>query len=82
MPGTPKSPPPKITLNIMNIAEIPTELPKILGPIMFPSICCKISMKIENQRALMGLMTSKISMQGIAPRNGPKNGIILVLLYF
>lgn len=70
--GTPNSPPPTSTAKITQKALMPMESPKILGPKILPSNCCKSNRKMPNQMALMG-DTKKIKIKlGIAPMNGPK----------
>ena len=64
--------------NMTHRAGRPTESPRMRGPRMLPSICCRIRMKIPNSTALYGLMISRMKMHGIAPRNGPNTGIIFV----
>ena len=64
--------------NIQN-ADIPIESPNILGPIILPSICCITSIKTKNINAFTGETNNIIIADGIAPKNGPKNGIIFVI---
>ena len=54
------------------------ELPSILGPIKFPSICCIINIININHIALIGETNNIIITEGMAPINGPKKGIIFV----
>ena len=63
--------------NIQN-ADIPMESPNIFGPIIFPSICCIINTNNKNINALLGETNNIIINDGMAPINGPKNGIIFV----
>ena len=55
------------------------ESPNILGPIILPSICCITNIIPINHNALIGDTHNIIIADGIAPKNGPKNGIILVI---
>ena len=56
----------------------PVELPNIIGPSTFPSNCCKITTITTKYRALIGSINKIRNALGIAPINGPKNGITLV----
>ena len=58
--------------------ETPVVLPRIFGPMMFPSICWRIIIKMTNQRHLIGDSIKIKIADGMAPINGPKNGMILV----
>ena len=58
--------------------ESPVESPRIFGPIMLPSTCCKISIKISRYRPCIGSVIVTIITQGTAPISGPKNGITFV----
>ena len=78
IPMKPKIPPNKRRAKVTQNSEIPVVVPKILGPIMFPSICCNIIIKITNHRHCMGSMSKMKNAQGIAPIKGPKKGIIFV----
>ena len=64
--------------NNIQKADMPMESPSILGPIIFPSICCIINTKIKNTKAFVGDTNKIIINDGMAPINGPKNGIMLV----
>ena len=55
------------------------ESPNILGPIILPSICCITNMIPINHNAFIGDTHNIIIADGIAPKKGPKNGIILVI---
>ena len=78
MPTKPKSPPLTMMANITQKLASLVVLPRILGPIMFPSICCSTSIIITNFNAATGSMISRIIPDGMAPIKGPKNGMILV----
>ena len=53
-------------------------LPSIFGPMILPSICCRISTIITNLSADTGSIMSRITADGTAPINGPKKGMMLV----
>ena len=78
MPTKPHRPPNSRMANSTQKLDRPVELPRILGPMMLPSSCCKIRMKSTNQRALMGFWIRMSRVAGTAPMNGPKNGMTLV----
>ena len=59
--------------------ETPVVLPRIFGPITLPSSCCNTKIKIMKYRQCIGFSKSNSRPHGIAPINGPKNGIILVI---
>ena len=46
MPKIPQIPPKNVMENITQKLDNPVELPKIFGPIIFPSTCCRIMTKI------------------------------------
>ena len=56
----------------------PVLLPKILGPKIFPSNCCKTKINNKNQIHFEGSTNKIINADGTAPINGPKYGIIFV----
>lgn len=58
--------------NKIQNGDIPIESPNILGPIIFPSICCIIKIIIKNHKAFIGDTKSIIIVDGTAPINGPK----------
>ena len=58
--------------------EMPVASPRIFGPRMLPSNCCRTTMKITKIRHCLGLTSRIRNAEGTAPRNGPKNGITLV----
>ena len=60
-------------------ADRPVELPKILGPMMLPSTCCKMMMKIMNTTHLPGSVSKSRRALGMAPKKGPNTGMILVM---
>ena len=78
IPTSPINSPATSIANNIQKADIPIESPNILGPIIFPSICCIININIKNIKAFVGDTNNIIINDGIAPINGPKNGIILV----
>ena len=47
MPGMPKRPPPRVMAKTTQKEDRPVELPRMAGPMMFPSICCRIMTKIS-----------------------------------
>ena len=57
---------------------MPMELPRILGPMMLPSTCCKTMMRIMKIRHFMGLTIRIMMALGTAPIKGPKKGMMLV----
>ena len=78
MPTKPKSPPLTMIANITQKLASLVLLPRIFGPMMFPSTCCSTSTITANFTADIGSMMSNIIPDGTAPMKGPKNGIILV----
>ena len=60
------------------MADRPVLSPRILGPRMLPSNCCKPMTKAKNRRAAQGSTITRINRQGMAPMMGPKKGITLV----
>ena len=78
MPTKPKSPPLTMMANITQKLASLVVLPRILGPIMFPSICCSTRIIRANFNAATGSIMSRIMPDGMPPINGPKNGMILV----
>ena len=81
IPGTPKRPPNTVMEKITQKPVSPVELPRIFGPRIFPSNCCSARAKMAKYRQFSGSMgfTTKIKrILGIAPRNGPKKGMIFV----
>ena len=64
--------------NMTQKPESPVRLPRILGPMTFPSSCCNTRIQIRNHSALMGLSIKIKSVAGTAPITGPKKGITLV----
>ena len=65
--------------NSIQNAEIPSESPSILGPIILPSNCCINRTISKNQNAFTGDKNKIMKNDGIAPINGPKKGIIFVI---
>ena len=57
---------------------MPIELPRIFGPMMLPSICWRMMMKITKIRHLRGSTSRMIKALGIAPISGPKKGMMFV----
>ena len=78
MPGKPKSPPPTMMANITQKLASLVVLPRILGPMIFPSICCRTSTIIMNLRAATGSIMRSISADGTIPIKGPKKGMMFV----
>ena len=58
--------------------ERPVLSPRILGPITFPSSCWSASTKITKYTAFMGDTSRIKNVLGMAPRKGPKKGMMLV----
>lgn len=54
IPANPNRPPPSRIENTTQNADNPVELPKIFGPITFPSSCCSTRMKIRKYKPLIG----------------------------
>ena len=78
MPQKPNSPAPKMMENMTQKPLMPIELPRIFGPMMLPSICWRITMKITKIRHLSGSTSRMMKALGIAPISGPKNGMTFV----
>ena len=78
MPTKPNKPPKSRMEKSTQIPDNPVLLPRIFGPMILPSTCCKITIKITNIRQDIGLTVSKMIADGIAPMYGPKNGMIFV----
>jgi hypothetical protein len=78
IPTNPNRPPPSRIENTTQNADNPVELPKIFGPITFPSSCCSTRMKIRKYTPLIGSFSKIRTALGIAPIYGPKKGITLV----
>ena len=78
IPHIPKSPLPTRIENSTQKLETPVVLPKILGPKIFPSNCCRTIIITTKVIHFIG-STKRINRAlGIAPINGPKNGITFV----
>ena len=71
-PTNPNNAPPKITTEIIQSGDNPTESPIILGPITFPSSCCNKKIKRATQMARTGSAIKVIPIGRIAPTIGPK----------
>ena len=54
IPTSPINSPATSIANNIQKADIPIESPNILGPIIFPSICCIININIKNIKAFVG----------------------------
>ena len=78
MPMIPQSPPKKRMENSTQKLETPVVEPRIFGPRMFPSNCCRSRIRTVNCSALTGFTRRRIRTLGTAPINGPKKGITLV----
>ena len=57
----------------------PVLFPRIFGPKKLPSNCCRIKTNIAKYNACFGFTIKIRTILGIAPRYGPKNGIIFVI---
>ena len=78
IPGKPHRPPNTRIANTTQKEESPVESPRIFGPIIFPSTCCKMITKIRKYNPCTGFCKTIMIKDGIAPIKGPKNGMILV----
>lgn len=79
IPTNPNNPP---NINIENSTQkllIPVLLPISLGPSMLPSNCCMRKMSSKNFIHNDGSIIRSKNAHGIAPMNGPKYGIMLVI---
>ena len=79
IPMKPNKPPPTSTANNTQKLASPVLLPCILGISMFPSNCCNMIMNITKYMHCLVSTIRSSNADGIAPMNGPKNGIILVI---
>ncbi len=64
--------------NMTQKLDRPVVLPRILGPMMLPSTCCRMKIMMMNLRAAMGSTMRSRMTDGIAPMKGPKNGMMFV----
>ena len=78
IPKNPNNPPPIRIENNTQKGGKPIESPRIRGPNMFPSNCCRIITKITNGITALGFARRTSKPLGIAPIIGPKNGITFV----
>ena len=78
MPQKPNRPAPRMMENMTQKPLMPMELPKILGPMILPSTCWRMMMKITKIRHFMGLTINMMMALGTAPMKGPKKGMMLV----
>ena len=78
MPTKPKSPPKKRIENSTQKLESPVELPRIFGPRILPSNCCRSRIQMRKYTHWSGLTKNTRNAAGIAPMNGPKKGITFV----
>ena len=78
MPIIPKNFPANKSENSIQNEDMPIESPNILGPIIFPSICCIINIIKASHKAFIGSTNKTIIIEGIAPINGPKKGTMFV----
>ena len=78
IPMNPYSPPNSMIAKITQNAESPVESPRIFGPRILPSNCCRIRMNTRNHSALIGASIRMIKNDGMAPINGPKYGMTFV----
>ena len=79
IPTTPNKPPNNSMENNIQKLGSPVVCPRTLGPIKLPSNCCNINIHTMNLRHCTGEIKSSINALGIAPRKGPKNGMMLVI---
>ena len=78
IPAIPNSPPNNVMAKMTQKLESPVELPKIFGPMILPSTCCNKNTNTRKYSACTGSINNINIKEGTAPRNGPKNGTILV----
>ena len=78
IPTIPHKPPNKRIENSTQNADSPVDSPRIAGPIIFPSICCNMAIKITKYNACIGFTIKIKNTLGISPRYGPNTGIIFV----
>ena len=78
MPMKPKNPPPMMMANIIQKPFTPVELPRIFGPRILPSNCCKMRMNTRKMRHFMGSTSKMMKAEGMAPIKGPKKGMTFV----
>ena len=78
MPTKPHRPPNSRMANSTQKLESPVVLPRIFGPMMLPSTCCRTRTNRTNQSALMGFWMRMSKVAGMAPMKGPKKGMTLV----
>ena len=75
---TPNMLPPTVIAKMIHSGFMPVDSPRIFGPRISPSNCCRQSTMMAKTRALTGCTNSRIRMPGTAPINGPKYGIMFV----
>ena len=78
MPGTFQIPPNIVIATMTQMPETPVDSPRIFGPKIFPSNCCKSKTKIRKYKLLIGLIMNNRIRHGTAPKIGPKKGIMFV----
>jgi hypothetical protein len=78
MPTTPHSAPNKRIEKRIQKPDNPSLSPRIFGPRTFPSICCRMMINTRNRTHFSGETVRIRIAEGMAPRYGPKNGMILV----
>ena len=66
-----------MTLNNTQKLDSPTWLPMIFGLRMLPSICWMTNTITRNHTASHGSIKNRMNALGMAPMNGPKNGMML-----
>ena len=56
----------------------PVAPPRMRGAMKLPSTCCTTKMMMANSAAFQGDSSSRMTMPGTAPRNGPSTGTMFV----
>ena len=79
MPHTPNTPENTTIEKITHKLFRPVESPKIFGPSMLPSNCCRMITNMRKIRHFFGSIIRMKNADGIAPMNGPKYGITFVI---
>ena len=78
MPANPNRPPNRMMKNSTQNEARPVESPRIFGPRMLPSNCWSTSTNSAKYTLWSGSMIKMRKMHGMAPMNGPKNGMMFV----
>ena len=78
IPATPNIRPPTTKVIKIQIEDTPRVSPNNFGLMIYPSIVCKMTVKIKNQSAYHGLTSTRINAPTTAPTIGPNVGAIFV----